>query len=224
MKAVIPGKPAKKFGHLFIYHLTIFLLTFAFCAFSSVHSVNGYMYGEEQPARQLVVDKQLKSSSTNEWQDNLPASQIVLKEGDLVDFKIIIRNSGDEELKNITVTDELPSFLSFIFGPAQPNDQNQLSWQIESLAAGEEKSFTIRTKISGTESASQEGTFCLMNKALASAESGEGDEDTASFCLVGAKKLPKAGSYNLAIGTIIASIIAGLGIFLRKFGRGELWA
>lgn len=212
MKKVIPGKPI---GVLLMLALSLFVWA---------PRADAYMYGEEQPTSQLVVDKRIKTTTISNWQDNLPASQVTLKEGDLVDFKIIIKNTGDKELKNIRVTDYLPSYLEFIFGSAKPNDQREINWTIDKLSPGKEKEFRIRTKISGSNQANTEGTFCLMNKSRAEAETGEADEDTASFCLLAAKKLPQAGSHNLALGTLIIGLIGSIGIILRKFGRGEIFA
>ena len=212
MKNVIPGKAIA------------FVLTFAFCLLTSVRPANSYIYGEEAVTRQLIVDKLIKTTAISDWQDNLPASQIVLKEGDVVEFEIKVKNTGDQELKNINVADYLPSYLKFIFGPATPNDSQELTWKIEKLDPGQEENFKIRTQIEGSNQVASDGTFCLMNKARAEAETGEADEDTASFCIVGAKKLPKAGSHNLALGTLIASLIGATGILLRKFGRGEILA
>jgi len=220
MNTVIPGKRKQQFVHLVIYHLIIVLAAFIF----SVRSANSYMYGEEQPTRQLIVDKRVRTSTVGDWQDNLPASQVVLKEGEMIEFEITVKNSGDQELNQIQLVDYLPSYLNFIFGPNQPNDQKEVNWVIDQLAPGEEQRFRIRAQISGSDSVVNEGTFCLLNRVRAEAETGEADEDTASFCIVGAKKLPQAGSQNLAVGTLIASLIGAVGITLRKFGRGEILA
>jgi len=211
MKTVVLGKPI-----LLYLCISIFLGIGLFFAVPA----SAYMYGEEQTTNQLIVDKKIKAINTD-WQDNLPASQIVLKEGNLVEFQIKIKNSGDQELKNIKATDFLPSYLEFIFGPANP-EEKEIKWQIEKLDSGQEQTFNIRAQIKGANQVASDGTFCLINKVKATAESGESDEDTASFCLMGAKKLPQAGSHNLAIGSLVAGLIGLTGITLRKFGRGEI--
>ncbi len=203
------------------------ILSLALILFLSLirQPANAYMYGEEQPTSQLIVDKRIKTTAVAEWQDNLPASQIVLKEGNIVEFEIKIKNTGDTELKNIDVTDYLPSYLKFIFGPSTPNEsEKEINWKIEKLEAGKEESFKIRAQIENADQINSDGAFCLINKAKAVAESGESDEDTASFCLVSAEKLPEAGFDNLITGTLIAGLIGTLGVSLRKFGRGEILA
>ena len=216
MKNVILGKPVKKLFATF----SLLLLGLIFLAWS----VEAYIYEEEVPLRQIIVDKQIKTASMTEWQDNLPASQIVLKEGELLEFNIKVKNSGDQELKNIQITDKLPDYWRFIFGPAQPNENREINWQIEKLAAGEEKTFRLRGQIKGLESVKTEGTFCLMNKIRVETETGEIDEDQASFCLLRLKKTPPTGSSNLIWGSLVLGLVALTGIGLRKFGRGEIWA
>jgi uncharacterized repeat protein (TIGR01451 family) len=185
----------------------------------------GYMYGEEEPTSQLIVDKQVTTPDVDNWQDNLPASQIVLKTGDLIKFRITIKNSGDKDLKKIQVTDTLPQYLNVIFNPGEyDKDNNQIKWEIDKLEAGEEKTFEIRAHIDPSEESVIDGTLCLINKAEAEAETGERDEDTASFCIVAPEALPEAGSgvAEILMGTGFASMIGLAGVFLRKFGRGEI--
>lgn len=214
MKKVIPGKSLME-AFVLAFLLSLALLT--------PFKVEADMYESEEPSRQLIVDKRIKTTSVENWQDNLPASQIVLKNSDIVEFEIVVKNTGDETLNNIDVWDNLPSYLKFIFGPANPQENGKdINWKIDRLNPGEERAFQIRTQIEGADTASSNGNFCLMNKVSARADTGEYDEDTASFCLVGAEKLPTAGAGNLVIGTIVASTIALLGIGLRKFGRGEI--
>jgi len=215
MKKVIPGKP-------FLFLALTAFISAVTMACIKIKPVRAYMYDGEEPSSQLIVDKRVKALGVTEWQDNLSSSQITLKEDDLIGFEIVVKNTGETELKNIDVKDHLPSYLRFIFGPNNPDNQ-EINWNIDHLNPGEERSFQIRMQIDGVDQVS-EGTFCLLNKVSARAESGEYDEDTASFCLMGAKELPESGTGNLITGTLITSIVAITGIFLRKFGRGEILA
>lgn len=194
-----------------------------------------YMYDQEEVTSQLIVDKQLKAVDLDNWQDNIPASQLVLEEGDMLEFRIKIKNSGDKELKNIDAHDFLPAHLELVFHPGDfDQNNNQVNWNIEKLEPGEEREFKFRTHVKKGDQEVVDGTLCLINKADAKAESEEPaspsqggfDQDTASFCIVAPKKLPLAGSgtNNLAVGTGIAGMFALAGIVLRLFGRGKLLA
>jgi len=212
MKKITPGKLV-----LMILFSTVLSLVFA-------PPIYSYVYGEESPTTQLIIDKRIKATETS-WQDNLTASEKVFKAGDLLDFEIKVKNSGDKDLKNITVKDILPSFLSLIFAPAKDEDKNnEIVWKIENLSAGKEQTFRLRAEVKKDFQAETEGNFCAQNKAEAAAESGEKDSDTTSFCLTSVKKLPKAGAENILIGTIISAVTIGFGFGLRKFGRGEIFA
>lgn len=200
----------------------LFAVGFGLLAFSLIcQKANAYQYDNGESSSQLILDKRIRTVNADNWQDNLSASQVVLKNGDALDFDILVKNSGDKELKNIEVKDYLPNYLKFIFGPASPNN-GEIVWTIDKLNPGEERSFQIRVQVDGADQASSEGNFCLINKASAKAESGEYDEDTASYCLVGAEKLPQAGVGNLLAGTLFALSIGSVGVVLRKFGRGEI--
>jgi uncharacterized repeat protein (TIGR01451 family) len=186
-----------------------------------------YMYDQEEVTSQLIVDKQLKAVDLDDWQDNIPASQLVLEEGDMLEFRIKIKNSGDKELKNINAHDFLPAHLELVFHPGTfDKDNNQVNWEIDQLDPGEEREFKFRTHVQKSDQEVVDGTLCLINKADAKAESGEYDQDTASFCIVAPTKLPKAGSGfdHLAMGTGIAGMFALAGLVLRLFGRGGFLA
>lgn len=210
MKKITPGK-------VLLLVFSFQLLVFRFAPIKTA----AYLYGGEEPTAQIVIDKRIKATDIV-WQDNLTAVEKVFQNGDLVDFEIKVKNSGDKDLKNITVKDVLPSFLNLIFSPAKSENNGEISWTISELKAGKEETFRIRTEIKKDFKTESEGNFCALNKAEATAESGENDSDTASFCLSSVKKLPKAGAENLLLATAVSAVIASCGIGLRKFGRGEI--
>ncbi len=222
LKIVISGKLK---GMRIISLVSLFITGLAILFPAHLHA--SYIYDQKEITSQIIIDKQLKTISLEHWQDNLPASQQVLKENDLLEFRIKIKNSGDTKLENINAHDFLPAHLALVFHPGEfDQGNNQISWQIKELSPGEEKIFNIRTFIKKGEHQVVDGTLCLINKTEAKAESGEHDQDTASFCIVSAKKLPEAGSgtSNLALGTGIAGMFALTGIALRLFGRGKILA
>ncbi len=191
----------------------------------SIPAEASYMYGDEEPTSQLIVDKQLTTTDIDGWQDNLPTSQLVLKDDDLITFRITVKNSGDKELKKITVTDTLPQYLTVVFNPGElDQDNNQITWEIENLKAGEEETFKIRAHVDTEDETVVDGTLCLINKVEAKAESGEHDQDTTSFCIVAPEELPEAGNgvSEILMGTGFAAMIGLAGVILRKFGRGQI--
>ncbi len=186
---------------------------------------SAYVYGVEVPTTQIIVDKKVRSVLNNQWFDNLAADQTVFAAESLIEFKIIVKNTGDKELKNIKLIDYLPEYLNTVFYPGDFNkDNRQISWSFEKLNPGEEKESRIRVQVVKSNQLPNNGRFCLVNKVEAKTEEGLSDGDTAQFCLetrVLAQKLPEAGG-NIALATLITSLIASLGIIARKFGRGEI--
>ncbi len=221
-KAIIVGITTILVGIATIVAGIAFLLSLSL---SLASPIGAYMYGEDQPTSQLIVDKQIATSETANWQDNLPADQEVLREGDLVKFQITIKNSGDKNLTNIQVTDSLPEYLTPVFNPGEYNkENNQIKWEIEKLEAGEQETFEIRAHIDSANQALVDGTQCLINKVEAVAETGESDQDTSSFCITTPQVLPEAGTgvSEILVGTGFAAMIGLAGVILRKFGRGQI--
>jgi len=184
-----------------------------------------YMYGNGEPSRQITVDKKVKPVSWQDWSDNLSSNEVVFTAQDLVDFKIIVKNSGENDLSNIEVIDYFPNYVNFIFGPGDyKEDGHKLEWNIDHLNPGEEKEFKLRVQVVKSGKLPNSNTFCIANKTTVKAETGEYDEDTAQFYIetrILAARLPDSGS-DIVLGTIISLVLASIGILARKFGRGEI--
>ena len=181
------------------------------------------MYGEDGDSRQIIIDKKLKPVSWANWSDNLSLNEFSFSAENLVDFKIIVKNSGEADLTNIEVIDILPGSVNFIFGPGDYNkDNHQVTWKIDRLSPNEEKIFKLRVQVINASELPKDGAFPVVNKVKVTAESGETDQDTAQFYIKGkVEQLPEAG-INLALGTALALGAIGAGFLSRKFGRGEL--
>lgn len=188
-------------------------------------AIASYQYGESEPHRQIVVDKKIKSIDQNYWSDNLSSDNILFSADELVFFKIYVKNTGDEVLKNITLIDYIPEYTKYILSDGKFNsDENRTDWTIDQLNPGEEKEYFLRVQVKDSNTLPQGDVLVSINKAKVAAESGESDEDTAQFPIstqILAAKLPEAGSNGL-LKIIAAAIIGGVGIIARKFGRGEI--
>ena len=184
-------------------------------------------YETSSPKQQIIVDKQLKSPLDANWHDNL-GSDNTFAGNDFIEFKIIVKNTGDHDLTNIKVTDYLPSYVVSVYDPGVYDSKNQtIKWTIDRLTPGQEVSYLIKVEVVDSSKLPNSGTFCNnVNKVEVTSDQGPSDSDTAQFCLnprVLGATLPESGS-PLLIGTVIASSLLGLGIVGRKFGRGELFS
>ena len=183
-----------------------------------IKPAHAYLYNEGQSTRQLVVDKQIKAVTDSSWHDNLPGTTFT--RGNLIDFRIIVRNSGDQDLDNIKVNDALPNYVKPIFHPGTYNEQQKIiSWEIAHLKAGAESTEKIRVQVIKTAQLSSQ-PLAIVNRVEAKSN-GLSDADQAQF-LVAAGKLPQAGA-NLAASGIIIAALFSLGYVGRKIGRGELF-
>ena len=184
-----------------------------------------YQYGDSESHRQIIVDKKIKSIDQNYWSDNLSSDNILFTAEELVFFKIYVKNTGDETLKNITLIDYIPEYTKYILSDGDFKDtENRTDWTIDQLDPGQEKEYFLRVQVKDSNSLPQGDVLISINKAKVTAESGESDEDTAQFPIstqILAAKLPEAGGSNL-LKIIAAAIVGGIGVIARKFGRGEI--
>ncbi len=204
--------------------LTLLMLLSLF--FVAPKAIEANDYDTDEDGRQIVVDKEVKAPSQDNWHENLSSEVITFAGENYVEFKIKVKNTGDEELKNIKVIDALPSQIKPIEYPGEYNEGNHdVTWHIDRLGEGEEKEFYIKAQIKNNDSLEQGRLFCVNNKAEGRSETDEYDSDTAQFCIdtriLGQETLPESGG-NTLIATLLATSIIGAGILIRKIGRGEL--
>ena len=96
----------------------------------------------------LSIDKKIRYIFSANYVDNISSSTKVFTQGDIVEFKIKVTNTGTTNMRNIKVTDQLPPFLKLIFFPGSYNKtDNKVEWTIDELNAGHSQEFLIRAKI-----------------------------------------------------------------------------
>lgn len=203
----------QKLLFLTITILTLFSLT--------VGRANADMYGEEEPTKQLVIDKEVKPVDWEGWSDHLSASKVSFTAEDKVDFRIIVKNSGDEELKNINVIDYLPDYVNFVTCSDNcSQDNKEIKWHFDKLNAGEEKHLTLQAQVVKSEDLEDKGLFCITNWSKATADGGLVDENGSQFCIdtriLGAEVLPEAGINLLWPITALSALIIGLFKKIKK--------
>lgn len=202
------------------------LIATGFFLINSREVIASYLYETTEPSSQIIIDKKVRSVLHDSWSDNLSKDNILFTADDLIEFKITIKNTGDQDLTNVKVVDYIPNYISRIFNPGDySNDNRSIKWTYEKLTPGEEKEEIIRVKVDNADKLPNSQQFCLVNKADVFTNEGPSDTDTSEFCIetriLAEKELPQAGS-NLLLTTILASALAGAGIIARKFGRGEI--
>ena len=201
-----------------IFAITIFLTAMFVLAVPKVNA--NYLYGTAQPSRQIIIDKKLKPVANGDWADNLSISEVAFVAEDKIDFKLIVKNSGEEELANIKVIDFLPEYVNFVSGTEGYHLENrQIEWEIDKLNPGDEKELTLQVAVAKSDQLPEADNYCVTNRVRVETGTGESDEDLAQFCLetriLGAKVLPEAGA-ELVLGAVASLALAGVGLFLKK--------
>ena len=182
-------------------------------------------YSNDDNRKTLSIDKKLRPLSWSEYVDNISSSRKVFYQNDVIEFKIKVTNTGTTNMKNIKVTDNLPSFLKLIFFPGSYNStDNKIEWTIDELNAGNSQEFLVRAKI---DKATEINTLTKeTNVAIASVD-GITENDDAIYYLGGKTSttkgeiiVPETGSMDLVIQTVSVISLGLSGFALRKKIRG----
>lgn len=187
-------------------------------------------YGGGSPSNSVSVDKMVATTSQTKggqenYVDNLSPSDPRFKPQDYVKFRIKVKNTSSQTLKNVKVTDILPSYSIPIEGEGALNSKsNTISWTYNELKPQEEKISYVVTKIKNQEELpSDKGLMCELNKVVAEVENAR-DEDASQYCIekqvvskegIPPVKTPEAGAPLLAfVGASLTGIASG--IYLKK--------
>lgn len=173
-------------------------------------------YSQGSTDYSISIDKKIRPIDDSNYYDNIGRDQKIFVNDDVIEYTIRVENTGKDILYNLVVKDYYPIVDQIILAPSDIDKVNrQINWKIDSLAAGESKTFTIRVKVFGVNSktvASQTNVASVSNNYVY-------DKDTATF-YVNAKGNPKTGNNDLVIKSSIALGGALLALALRKLARG----
>lgn len=178
---------------LIVYSLLVIPRAFASCT-------NSYGSSVECPPNRLEVNKKVRHpTDSNIFVENLTSNDARYSPGDTVEYEIAVTNSSNVDYTEVTISDTLPTGLTFVGGPGSYNSTNRiLTYTLSPLKAGE----TIRTRFTAKvrEAAvfgNAELTCNVNNYVKVTGPDGQTDEDTASLCVqtkvLGATTLPVAG-------------------------------
>lgn len=192
-------------------------------------NADGYSDGDQKT---ISVDKKLRWIHDLKYVDNISSTMKTFNNGELIEFFIKVTNTGDVNLKNIKVTDNLPPFLKLIFFPGKYNlTDNKLEWVISDLNAGHSQKFLIRAKI---DQASEVRTLTKETNVAQVWVDGIEARDDATYYILhkgttsttvtpdgkGEIIIPVTGSGTLVLETIGVISMGLSGLALRKKIRG----
>jgi uncharacterized repeat protein (TIGR01451 family)/LPXTG-motif cell wall-anchored protein len=191
-------------------------------------AVEADSYSNTDNRKTLSIDKKIRSFSWDYYIDNVSSATKVFYNGNIIEFKIKVTNTGTTNMRNIKVTDKLPPFLKLVFFPGTYNStDNQVEWTIDELNAGHSQEFLVRAKI---DQANEVYTLTQeTNVAIASVDEISEKDDAIYYIKAGQVYtveppktivLPETGSMSLVLETVGAIGVAISGFALRKKVRG----
>ncbi|MFA6185046.1 MAG: hypothetical protein WCT51_00950 [Candidatus Shapirobacteria bacterium] len=200
-----------------IINISLALGAMAVLFLSLFSPTKAFGYDDSNSTKNISIDKKVRSVDDSQYYDNIESSKKTFYEKDVVEFQVEVKNIGTGVIYNINVKDMLPKYLSLIFYPGKfDNDQYIVEWNIDKLEANESKTYLIRAKIN--DSTKLNVSTKQTNKAEACG-AGQCDVDTASY-FIGKATVPATGASDIAVKTILVTLLAVGGFSLRKFVRG----
>ncbi len=182
----------------------------------SAGCTNSYGTSVECPANNLVVNKKVRHPvNMTVFVENLTSNDTAYSPTDTVEYDIAVSNTSNVDYSEVTVSDTLPSYLTFIAGPGTYNASTKvLTFVLPDLKAGTtvHTRFTARVAESSAFPAANDLTCDIKNYVKATGPDGKTSEDTASLCVqtkvLGATTLPVAGFNDLVVALPFA--LAGI--------------
>lgn len=173
--------------------------------------------------QKLFLNKWVFNPVNNSFVDNLSISDTHFLAGQIVTFKVEVKNTGDNTLQNVAVKDKLPDFVEFNSGPGTFDASTKtLNFNIDRLEPGESKAYEIKVRIKPENLLPQNQSTCITNFAEARANDLM-SQDTAVFCieskiLAPVQELPKTGPAQTSAVFLGSIAFLSLAFFLYKRG------
>lgn len=159
---------------------------------------------------QIQVNKEIFDPQNKKFVDNLGINDFKFSPGELLSFRISVKNVGDATLSKVTVTDTpQEGFLDLATGA--------LNFDLSDLKPGETRQQELKFRVVDESKLPQNNVICIINAAEAAADNSR-DRDTTQLCLerkvappVETKQLPKTGpeGWLLTLFSSVAGLIAG---------------
>lgn len=227
---------------LFVIFITFLFLTTSYLLLATNLYAQYGQYGGPTPNLNIVIDKMVGKPNTNvDYVDNLSPSDPRFAAGQDVFFKLRVKNTSNIILKNVTVTDFLPSYIDPVEGPGIYNATNRtISFNAGDFRPDEEKTYILKTRVQLQNLLpADKGLFCIVNRSRAETNQVDSSnlsptispnqnniaaEDTAQLCIEkqvtqitpGVSQVPSAGP-ELGLALLGGQMLAlGAGIFLKR--------
>lgn len=188
----------------------------------------------------ITVNLQVKNPDTNQYVDNLSATEGLFEPGEAVSFRMQVSNTGTRVISDLTVTDVLPQYIDFVRGDGNfDRNSRNFRFTIDELGSEENRVYFLEGRIANRNSLpnTKEAT-CIYNQ-VAVRFGNNTSQDNARLCIAGTNgatpaptraaetkggttiypptqsgTTPETGPQALALFALIP--LGGLGIWLKK--------
>lgn len=139
-----------------------------------------------QQAKDFAVDKKVQTPKDGSYVDTIPENETKVQPERTMIFRITVSNKTEKTLRNVMVTDTLPSFVNFVKADGKVRQNSQrLTYTISSLEAKKSAVMNIEAKIASAATLPNSSPICVANQAEAT--SGVLNKQTAkdfvTFCI-----------------------------------------
>ncbi|HEX8931846.1 MAG TPA: hypothetical protein VF810_01695, partial [Patescibacteria group bacterium] len=122
--------------------LFVAFATPALASGSDCTGMYGGSYTGSQSCSKISIDKKVQKPGSKDFVDGLSGLDPKYHSGDIVNFQVVVQNVGSDTASNITITDSLPDFVTFVSGPGSyDSNSKKLTFNIASLKSGESQTF-----------------------------------------------------------------------------------
>ena len=154
------------------------------------------------------IEKKVRIKGDSIWKDKV----VDVKEGEVIEFRIIARNVGEVDADDMEMKDILPDVLDKIGGA-------NLTEEWDDFDIDEEKTFIIEARIKSSEfDRTDNFEKCVVNKAELRHKGNLVGSDTATVCYGEGEvtELPKTGPLSTELMSIFGFASTGLGLMLKR--------
>jgi uncharacterized repeat protein (TIGR01451 family) len=175
-----------------------------------------YGGGQTCTSYTFTVEKLVQVPGAGNFVDNLSINDPRYSLSQIVNFEIVVTNTGNSTISSITLTDTFPQFIQFVSGPGSFNSNNKvLTFAVNNLGAGQSQTFNVSGKVYG--SGVPQGITCVVNQVSGVDNNGNTNNSSSQLCIQRTAKItttPPTGPEMLPLMALIPGALGG--IFLRK--------
>ncbi|HAZ29421.1 TPA: hypothetical protein DCY43_01540 [candidate division WWE3 bacterium] len=156
--------------------------------------------------KRFDIEKKVRKEGDDSWKDKVTS----VKENQVVEFRVKVKNEGEVEVDDMKMKDFLPKEMEKVGGSG-------LTEYWDSFEPGESKTFVIKAVVKDSEYDRKNFEKCVVNKARVEYKGDNEGSDTATVCYSDKEptELPKTGGESALIGALGLGL-ASLGVTIKK--------